>query len=587
VGALYLGVYSHWLLAVYFIILLSGISVALTGDIKGRLSVWRELRQVYNRSDLICAGALLLLGAIALFPYLGSHPPVGLGDEGIFFEHAIQTSQNWQGNALGSGTYSYPALGRYYQAIFIELFGVSRWSWRLSSAVASVAAIPIFYLLFRMTLAIPYAFFATIVTLGSPYFLAVSRMGYYSNHTIPIVAAFMLTMALSIRFSDMRLLFVAGMLSGLGFLSYPPAKVSLVVGLLYLILARMWPGEGARTRLSHLGLFLIANLVAILPHLAAAAYQGGDTAAYKLCESIFLNTWSLREIFRDVPVDSVWKMKCGEHELFFDMKLASILILRGIFRSLLIFHRHDVISQQYMVTGMVGYFAPLFLIAGLGFVTARIRQPQYRLLLLLFISCLTCLSALNTGGDRHSHLLPIVPVAGIFVFYGVAIATALVGSFQRWIMVTLTGCISATIALYGIYTYYVLILTTYPATLDSAMALEITDSYERVPIWYVASAIDKYPSNDHLPSGAGGRWAPWASGSLRMQDRFAQIPLEDLSNAITRGKPPYIIYTLPHRVEEVEHVLASFGKHLADKREIQGKLGLKHSTTLGFRLVFK
>lgn len=570
VVALRKGVTSHWFVLVLALLLL-GITLPARRFLGPAGSA--PARPLEKR-DAVLVGAILVLGAAALFPILGRFPMLLLGDEGIFLEHAHALAARWEGNALGILTYGYPALGNFYQAIFVGWFEGSVWSWRFSSALASLAALPLFFLLFRQTFSRRVAFLTVILCVGSPYFLAVSRMGYLSNHTIPIVALFLVTLQAALLRRDQGLLFVAGVASGLGFLSYPPAKVSAVIGCLAIVLLFAVRRVGVGRALGYGAIFAAGNALLIVPHAATVAFHDPVGGLYKVGESLFLNTWSLRTSFPEVAESSVWTTMIGDQKIFFEPRLAAILVVRGIVRTLLIFHDHTMIGQQFMVTGMVGFFAPALYILGLCTATVRAFQRSYTLPVLLFFSCFFCLSALNTGGDRHSHLLPIVPAAGLFVALPLLLLAEALPSRLRALGRSAAAVAAVAIAAWGCVTYYVLMPRSYPPTLDAVVAFELTDGPRPTPVWFVRQSTPADPLQDL-------DWTRYKLEHLVMMSPFEALSLDQL-----RQRLPGAVATIfigPELEVPMRAALAT-GPGPSPRLEPIVVPGPKGSVRLGFRV---
>lgn len=570
--ALRKGLYTHW-----FVLGLALLVAGITVPVRRFLRPTQALSTPpFDRRDAILVACILLVGGAALLPALGRHPMTLLGDEGIFFEHAQAFSVKWEGNALGLGTYSYPALGNYYQALVVDWFRGTVWGWRFSSVLASLAALPLFYLLFRQSFSRLAAVLSVLFCIGSPYFLAVSRMGYLSNHTIPIVALFLVVLQAALRRRDLGLLFVAGVASGLGFHSYPPSKVSIVIGVLAISILVVLRRIDLPKALGCGALFVAGNALLVVPHVASVAFQDPVGGLHKLGESLFLNTWSLNTLFPEVSQSSVWTTRLGDQTIFFEPRLAAILVVRGIVRTLLLFHDHEMIGQQFMITGMVGFLAPVLYVLGLCTATLRVFQRPFTLAVLLYFACFFCLSALNTGGDRHSHLLPIVPAAGLFTAIPLILLVRALPARRRRGGRLAASATAAVIAAWGCYTYYVLMPRIYQPTLDTVVAYELTDGPRSTPVWYVRAEAPGDPLE-------GMNWTRFKLDHLCKLSPFETLTPEALT---ARLRPPgarATVFARPEMAESLRTSLTVLGDAAPELEPIDVP-GLHGTVRLGFRL---
>jgi len=543
VVALAAGKYSHWFVA--------ALALFVVGIVVPARSYLRPAEPAgvpgLDRWDAFVLAGLVVGAAAALFPVLDSHPMMLLGDEGIFLENGKSLSEQWVGNALGLGTYSYPALGGFYQALVLRLLGVSVWSWRFSSALASLAAVPLCYVLFRQTFSRLVATLAVVLCVGSPYFLAVSRMGYYSNHTIPIVTLFLVLLQRAALRRDLGLFLIAGLASGLGFLTYPPAMVSTVIGFVLLVLMFVSRRMSFRQTVTA-GLIFAAGIALLaIPHTVTSAATYPVEAVHKFGETLFLNIWSLRTLFPEVPVSRVWTTVIGDQTLFFEPRIAAILIVRGVVRTLLLFHAHTMIGQQYMITGMVGFFAPPLYLLGLGYAARRVLRRPFTIPVLLYLSCFLCLSALNTGGDRHSHLLPIVSAAALFVALPLVIGAECLPSRLRHVGEIGATVVAAAIAFWGCYTYYALMPRVYRPTLDAVIAHDVTDGPRGAPVWFVTKSGLQEPWQNL-------GWTRYKVESLHLQGRFEALSFDQLRQRL--GRATALVVVEPGVGEELRAMTA-------------------------------
>jgi hypothetical protein len=281
-------------------------------------------------------------------------------------------------------------------------------------------------------------------------------------------------------------------------------------------------------------LFAAGTALLAIPHIVTSAATNPVSAVHKVGESLFLNTWSLRTLFPEVPMSRVWTTVVGDQTLFFEPRIAAILIVRGVVRTLLLFHDHTMIGQQYMITGMVGFFAPPLYLLGLGYATRRVLRRPFTIPVLLYLSCFLFLSVLNTGGDRHSHLLPIVSAAALFVALPLVIGAECLPSRLRRVGEIGATVVAAAIAFWGCYTYYTLMPRVYRPTLDAVIAHDLTDGPRGAPVWFVTESVLQEPWQNL-------GWTRFMVEKLQLQGRFEALSMDQLRERLHRASALVVV----------------------------------------------
>jgi hypothetical protein len=146
------------------------------------VALWRydrlcgiDLRPHLTRVDVVMLVGLTGFAVAVLFYRLGSVPDSLWPDEGNFFFMSRDIAEGrWQPPIFAAGTYTFPVLGNYFQAAVFEVLGSSLATWRASSAISVLPAVPALYLLGRHIVGRPLAVGAVVLLVTSPHLIALA-----------------------------------------------------------------------------------------------------------------------------------------------------------------------------------------------------------------------------------------------------------------------------------------------------------------------------------------------------------------------------------------------------------------------------
>ena len=169
---------------------IAAIVTGLTGAVLCDRVRQTTLGNPFSRREWQLLLTIVLLDLLLVAHDLTDWRWAGTPDEAVFFSLAKSMALGkWQGFLLSEhGVFdSFPLLSSYYQSVFLRVFGVSVFGWRLSSAVALVVSLPPLYLLAR-ELWNPRAAFMAVMLFGSAQ-LAVgfAHFGYNNVQVYPII----------------------------------------------------------------------------------------------------------------------------------------------------------------------------------------------------------------------------------------------------------------------------------------------------------------------------------------------------------------------------------------------------------------
>ncbi len=414
-----------------------------------------------TRKDLLWMIGLVLVGLVIVSYQLQDLPNQMMGDEGTFWTTARDIANGkYQPPVFGLGVYTFGVLSSIVQGIVLKLFGISFWSWRFSSVLAGVAAVPPLYLLSRELFNRKVAVASCAALLSAPYFLAFARLGYNNIQAVFVVTLACYLFYLGYKRNSVFYLFLGGCAAGLGVYTYSAANGAFYVILLFLacgLLYRLhrWRLLAKTGMIVAVGWFLVSS-----PLITYASAFDPTTLRYKPLESAFFNEGYGTSIFStDQTFLNATRFDIDKITLFFSPELYATMLFRGTFRSLIAFNSPFLVNEHFIASPLAGPVAVLFFMVGSFFALVSFRQKRFLLLLLWFGLNLLVFSVANTFPPRHQHLVGILPVIAIFIGLGMVIFIDLIaglfprlrGRAQSWFLGLLVLGIGAS----GLYNYFV------------------------------------------------------------------------------------------------------------------------------------
>jgi 4-amino-4-deoxy-L-arabinose transferase-like glycosyltransferase len=439
-----------------------------------RLSIAVERREAYLLLALV-----VLMFAIWLIQ-IDRLPASIWGDEGAYWTFARDIALGLvQPNAFGMGTYSYPAAGSFYQAIWASLFGPSIASWRIGSVVAALASMLPLYFLTRSLLGKRIAFVSLAFFAASPFVLAYGRTGYlYPQSIFPVAAGAALSVA-ALRRDSRLLAFLAGVASGGSFMLYPSARFALVlcplIGLAFMRLARA-------STLARLGLvYASAAILAAAPAAAYGLLREPEAFVDKLVENSMANVpFAESVVGRDELLARASFASTRDHQLFYEPSLYASLALRGEVMTAIGLSRGGLANEHYVV-GPLAAPGTLLYVLGLAWCLARARRPAYRIWPIWLFAGTFLLSAIETQPPHASDLLPIAPVLAVLAAAGLVglfeTARAYLRGMSRRVQLGLLAAATGLVCLTGLLAYFVEMPRRYRPNFEMSMfwsALELS-----------------------------------------------------------------------------------------------------------------
>ena len=199
---------------------------------------------------------LIPIALVGLFVALTIHDLEGwyysaIGDEYSFYLGAKDILDHGLTRPFSqAGVYDkQPVLNSAYQALVMAIFGQNNFGWRLASVISVAAAIPGIYLVGRVLGDRRVALVSSVLFTFSHYMFAYAHTGYNNIHPLaPTVWALGL-FALGLRTKTPILLYVSGLIAGLGFYTLFAARAIIPIMFLWVLtlperrrhLLSLWP----------------------------------------------------------------------------------------------------------------------------------------------------------------------------------------------------------------------------------------------------------------------------------------------------------------------------------------------------------
>ncbi len=474
------------------------------------------------RSDLLWITGLVLAGLVVASFSLQNIPNQMIGDEGNFWTTARDIALgSYRPPVFGFGVYTFGILSSIYQGAMLKIFGITLWSWRFSSVLAGVAAIPALYLLGRELFNRRVAIASSIAMFTAPYFLAFARLGYNNIQTLVVV-----TLAFYLFYSGYRrksafYLFLAGCAAGLGTYTYNAAAGAFYVILLFLGLSLFLRSTNKLVMVKTMAVLMVGWLMVSFPYSVYGHATAPTAFSVKPLESIFFNTGFGTTLFGNLPAFfKAPRFVIDQTTLFFSPSLYAVMLARSTFRTLISFNMPFLVTEHFIDSPLAGPVAVVFYTIGSLLALFHLRQRRFALLILWFGFNLFAYSIIDTFPPRYQHMVGLIPVMALFIGLGmVACIDLLAHLIPRMSAVLRTVLLAALIAgvgISGVYNYFV----TMPAS--------YYPGFEQIISWYGLYA--KGQSIDYVyNSQERSDFMPYIFREIRKDVPFTMIPAADFA----------------------------------------------------------
>lgn len=426
-----------------------------------------------QRLDAVWLCVLFLFGLLVGMYRLQSLPNQLMPDEDSFWNMA-------SGIASGAvhpgffdyGVYTYPIASSFGQALVLQVFGISLWSWRFSSLLAGLLTIFPLYLLARELFNRQVAIVSCVVMVTTEYFLAFSRLGYNNSQALFPVTLALYFVAMGIRRGSLLYFCLAGCASGLGFYTYTAARSAVVIVALFMLTVLLQNRGAFRSSLKALAMLGLGCYLVASPLLVYGSVRNSESMSLKLKESLFFNT-----NFAYYPHDEILSdpgtIVSADGNFFFNPRIYTALITRGLLRTFLSFNVSTMVKEHFISAPLAGLVGAAFFTLGLVISLAGYREWRHYLLLYWFGTNVLLLSTLDTFPPRHQHMVSVIPLLALWTALGLTtVLNGFLQTFPRIKPLALPLALLATsgLCLAGLYSYFVRMPEKYPPPADQVMA---------------------------------------------------------------------------------------------------------------------
>jgi len=437
--------------------------------------------------------ALMVAFGVTLYR-LGDVPNSVWGDEGAFWTLARDLAAGVvRISPFDLGVYSaFPLIGSLYQSLWIRVFGPTLWSWRLGSVVAgTLTIVPLFFLI-RKLLGTRVAWSAVVLMVGMPYFLAYTRIGFNNiQPLLPITVGLWLLIE-AVQRHSCTLAYLAGVACGMASLTYTSGHVGLVLAALVWLFFFIGQRPLRRLLIRLLLCTVVGWLFAAGPFVLGCVL-GGKPLGWKVMESFIGNAFYGQAIFSPAEITQrhpLWQV--GQQQIFFEPRLYTLLIGRGLVRTVLSMVVDGVTTQHYLVGPLAGPGTVFFLV-GLAWALGRCRRLYGLLWAMWTLVCVALFSVLNTFPPRPAHLTPVIPALAVLAATGIWLLSGLLRQVVRprwadWI----GGMLTVVLALWGLRAYFVTMPQRYVPNSENVMFWRAQEMGRGSNLVFVANA--SYPS---------------------------------------------------------------------------------------------
>jgi hypothetical protein len=481
-----------------------------------------DLSLQVSRGEVLALVLSILFAGLLLTFRLEDNPRSIWGDEGAFWESAQAMARgDIPPDPFAPRVYGFPGGSSVYQAAFPKLFGYTMWSWRFSSVFAFLVAMVPTYFLARELYGKRVAFAALALMATAPWAIAFSRLGYNNIHSVLPFVSSLLFLYLGIQRKSFLLFFLAGAAAGIGFYAYFAARTVVFVIGAFMIYTAVTGKMSRRDAATGLALAAAGTIVVgILPVLRIFV-ENDPASGKKMFEGLLFHDFYLGSIYRELPLETYRSITIYDLRMVFDAELTFRAVLRGFFRTMLAFHRTDLINHHYISGSLGGPWISALFLPGIALVARDVRRSASMLMLIWVVTSLLLLSIFNSFPPQQTHLVPMIPAMAIlYAVVLVAIAEKLfsvVPGLSRILVPAAVGVAILGFGTLGVYDYFAHANSRFPPPYDQVVWLQARDLEAGESVVFV-----------HDDPGLGN-YLPWGIRWFRLDARYAVLKAEQLS----------------------------------------------------------
>lgn len=503
---------------------------------------------------------ILVLVSLAVLGFNLRYPREMVADESAPWETVRSILQNkYQQDMFSYGYYSYPVMNAYIQAGLIRFFRLEYLGivgWRATGVIIGLMIIAVTYVFVRSMYSKRVALAAAFMLLANPYFLILNRISFPTNQSIlfPLIAVFMLYKAW--QRDSLFYLSLAGIFSGLGFYVYPPGKIAILIGMMFLTVV-LW-SRTIRQKLICGLVYLFPFAMVVLPLMGESLFMNPDSAVNKLYETNILNVAFLRYVYPEVPESTLTQyyplVSKLNYTLYFHPLAIKLFVRNAIVTFISFFHPAPIYNLNFK-SSLVGSEWGFFTFLGLLLIFADLFRKGFRVrsgLVLLPISVSIIILGGILGAAQFWRIEPILPFLAICSSYGLMVLVDIWGKSigKKWSYTILAGILLIGCSI-GIYKYFTVIHIPPPEAHweDIDLANSVNDALpdERIILVYDPVIGIKYGGGmiyDNLRPG---------------EAKFAAIPIHELRSYLGKidNRKKYTFFFDAKLLWEINEIFAA------------------------------
>ena len=414
------------------------------------LRILRDTRFSLPPVDTAIVIALMLVCIVLHSHDLRDWYYAAIGDEIGFFLRVRQILEEGieRPFALQGVYHNSPMLNSIYQAYVSWVFGGGAWGWKFSSVLGLAIAVPGIYILGYIFAGRIAGIVSAVILLSSHYVMAFTHIGYTHLDALPVTVWAMLAFIVGSRRKSAPILFVAGLLAGLGLYTALPARVVFPLYFAWLLFNRVSLRQLYVFLPTVLGFGICALPFLLVNALDSVSVMGLDT----------------------ISPNSIFASEIGD---------ASSRIAGNLSSNLLVWWWNDHMSH-YTSGSLLDQVSGILAIVGIGVAVGKWR-PSDRLLLVWLVLTLVATAVVSPYSSApltrmHSNLIPLALLSGV----GLSVCMDWVKGYpiHRYVAYVAIGAILIVILALNVWRFQVTTPNALPHYTQESLAIKAWQSDE-------------------------------------------------------------------------------------------------------------
>jgi 4-amino-4-deoxy-L-arabinose transferase-like glycosyltransferase len=351
-----------------------------------------------DKSEVFFIIMLLLAGLALLIPFLSLLPSFVTDDEGFMGLQARKFLWQTPVNIFGFSDFFYhPNLSFYPLYLSLKIFSNDIFGLRLSSVIISLISLPVSFYLFKILFNRNIAALSVIFMLFSHVFIAHARIGFNNTQSILLFVMALLLLVSGLKKNSFSLIYLTGVLAGLGFYSYFASRTIIIIVILYLL---------------YLIVFNLYKKTSIIKFIVVSI-----TGFTICCAPLFIETikkpYTLNKRFYDVLLiseNSQIKPAC----ILQNTNNKIITLLNNTKKSFLLYFSTRDHGTTYQVNRpFLDFVSSILFILGLPLLLIHFKKPSSALIIISAIIIIFFCQVITKDIPGYQRIIMIIPLTSI------------------------------------------------------------------------------------------------------------------------------------------------------------------------------